>query len=391
MSANSTDPNLQLDKDLGKAHATARSLETEIVALVVETGLYGAFIVLLLYAAHILRRKQPRTWAHTAMFLTSVLMFLMSSTLWSLDIVNIILPMRQIFDKTEAGIEKSYSNLNQIRWFWQSFVFTLEFVVGDSVVTWRACSLWNYQKRVVLPFVISLVACTVTAFVYVGCVADNDWNYLKRPASCQNMETASFYLSLAINGLATFAIAFKAWQFRKDIRNFNPGPGRSNERARRWTFSERIILLLIESGMIYLAIWLSKLYTYIRSPSTGTLPGEFAVSVLNSMGNQVVGLYPTIIIVLVHQKRTLWDVSNISWTTPTLDTTGSPGQIQAGSRSWAMRQVSEVGNQTSVVTTMRFGDGGEGEGEGSGESEQDSEVRSGTDYEVREEAEKRLA
>lgn len=77
MSANSTDPNLQLDKDLGKAHATARSLETEIVALVVETGLYGswmhlfrgvqvlllihnitdtgAFIVLLLYAAHILR------------------------------------------------------------------------------------------------------------------------------------------------------------------------------------------------------------------------------------------------------------------------------------------------------------------------------------------------
>lgn len=60
------------------------------------------------------------------MFLTSVLMFLMSSTLWSLDIVNIILPMRQIFDKTESGIEKSYSNLNQIRWFWQSFVFTLE-------------------------------------------------------------------------------------------------------------------------------------------------------------------------------------------------------------------------------------------------------------------------
>lgn len=60
------------------------------------------------------------------MFLTSVLMFLMSSTLWSLDIVNIILPMRQIFDNTEAGIEKSYSNLNQIRWFWQSFVFTLE-------------------------------------------------------------------------------------------------------------------------------------------------------------------------------------------------------------------------------------------------------------------------
>lgn len=117
------------------------------------------------------------------MFLTSVLMFLMSSTLWSLDIVNIILPMRQIFDKTESGIEKSYSNLNQIRWFWQSFVFTLEvrtaalhytagvrkltrmrlleqFVVGDSVVTWRACSLWNYQKRIVLPFVVSLVACT---------------------------------------------------------------------------------------------------------------------------------------------------------------------------------------------------------------------------------------
>lgn len=52
-----------------------------------------------------------------------------------------------------------------------------------------------------------------------------------------------------------------------------------------------------------------------------------------------------------------------------------------------MRQVSEVGNQTSVVTTMRFGDGGEGEGE----SEQDSEVRSKTESEMREEAEKRLA
>ena len=67
------------------------------------------------------------------MFLTAVLMFLMSSTLWSLDIVNIILPMRQIFNKSQEGIVKSYSNLNQARWFWQSVVFTLEVDITEII------------------------------------------------------------------------------------------------------------------------------------------------------------------------------------------------------------------------------------------------------------------
>lgn len=69
------------------------------------------------------------------MYSTCALMFLMSSTLWSIDVVNIILPICQILDGSEQGLQTKYSNLNATRWFWQSFIFTLE--VSTSRLDWE--------------------------------------------------------------------------------------------------------------------------------------------------------------------------------------------------------------------------------------------------------------
>jgi hypothetical protein len=50
---------------------------------------------------------------------------------------------------------------------------------------------------------------------------------------------------------------------------------------------------------------LTQLIVFINFPSTS--PAFYAYAVLKGMGNQMAGMYPTIIIVIVNFQRTFWE------------------------------------------------------------------------------------
>lgn len=62
------------------------------------------------------------------MYAISALMFAMSTTLWTLDIIDIVLPLRQMFSytDTQAAAAKNFSELNQTKLFLGSIIFNLE-------------------------------------------------------------------------------------------------------------------------------------------------------------------------------------------------------------------------------------------------------------------------
>lgn len=53
------------------------------------------------------------------------------------------------------------------------------------------------------------------------------------------------------------------------------------------------------------ALQLMQLIEFLNFPSTS--PAFYAYAVLKGMGNQMAGMYPTIIIVIVNFQRTFWE------------------------------------------------------------------------------------
>ncbi|EIM80791.1 uncharacterized protein STEHIDRAFT_162561 [Stereum hirsutum FP-91666 SS1] len=297
---------MSTSQEVASLVGAGQEIASAVSTMVPESVLYGAYLIFMIFAAIILHAKRERTKAHIIMFSVSTIMFAMSTTLWTFDIINIVLPLHQMFSytDTQAAVAKNFSNINETKYFLGSIIFTLEFIMGDAVIAWRACAIWNMNKRIILFFGTMLSLSLTLTCVYVGCVGVNDWDFLDRPASCQDMVTAAFFVSVASNLASTCMIGLKAWHLRKDMRASNKDG---------WSSAGKVVLLLVESGFIWLVIWLSQCFTYLPvfTPSSGTA-AWIANNVLNSVGNQIVGLYPAIVIVLVHHQYTIWDTSNIS-------------------------------------------------------------------------------
>jgi hypothetical protein len=72
--------------------------------------------------------------------------------------------------------------------------------------------------------------------------------------------------------------------------------------------SERLLVFLVESGFVYCLFWLTQLVLFFPpSRASGSI---WAWEVLAPLGNQISGLYPTIIIVVVKLQHSLHDTYN---------------------------------------------------------------------------------
>ncbi|KAJ3750796.1 hypothetical protein DFH05DRAFT_117003 [Lentinula detonsa] len=260
----------------------ARNNYHGVCGLIAESALYGIYTALIVYALRHLNvfADDSRRQARVITLLSLLLMFAMSTTLWALDITDFLKGLYKILvltDGTTAQRNADYMFELNPRVITQTTLFSIEYLIGDSVVVWRACALWGYRKTVVLLPILLL------ASAIVG-----------EPQICYNSYIGTFFLSIAINLLATSLIATKAWMHRRLLQSA------SVERSTRVL---KVLILLVESGFIYLLLWATKSMS-IFVDLNSTPSGQFAVTMLNSVGNQIVGLYPTLLMVLVHMQRT---------------------------------------------------------------------------------------
>ncbi|KAF9062205.1 hypothetical protein BDP27DRAFT_1406327 [Rhodocollybia butyracea] len=181
--------------------------------------------------------------------------------------------------------------------FAQTAIFTFLFVIGDAVVVWRACAILQYEWRVIWIPLLLLTSTLFMAFFYLGCMGLNDWRILENQAQvCANGQLAGYALSITTNSVATFLVAYKAWVHRKSMEGLLGARIRKSRAA-------NILTLLIESGLIYLVIWASKGWVYNSSLGQKTIAAQFANTIMNAAGNQIAGLYPTIVIVIINQDE----------------------------------------------------------------------------------------
>ncbi|THU85355.1 hypothetical protein K435DRAFT_869355 [Dendrothele bispora CBS 962.96] len=293
-------------------------------SLMTESLIWGFHIVAISFATYLLLQKRYFHSTPRAILLTAVfLMFSLSSTLFFLHIYQFAvqakgiyladsLPQQSLSDKT-ASVQVANNKAS----FAQDILFAVEpnLRIGCATVgngwlcarslIWRTWSIWAPDHRIViLPIFLwiaslgSLVAWTITRVTLS--IEKNGWiDFNFRNDDPDFLLLTNYILSLCVNGLSTTFIGYKAWQFKKFKRFANSGSSLLTEHI------AKILSLLVESGLVYFLIFSVQLVNFVPDPNISGI----AAAVIAGIGNQLLGLYPTLIITLVYLKKTVWDSS----------------------------------------------------------------------------------
>ncbi|KAK0193882.1 hypothetical protein F5146DRAFT_1134671 [Armillaria mellea] len=242
----------------------------------------------------------------------------MSTSLWVMDMVDVLGPLQAVLVDSQGSFSERFSDYmyttQNNRVVAQTFIFTFECNFDQMLYD----ALWAFDLKVIAAPLVSLIAGVVMAFFFVGCTGQTGWRLIdgEQALLCNHAQEATFFLSLGTNAIATFLIAYKAWLFRQSFtRAYSLQPIRQSR-----TLTEKILMLFVESGFIYLCFWIAKSITYFPVSTAIQAEAYFGATVLNSAGNQVVGLYPTIIVAIVARHQTNWDAPVVSLEPLTVDT-----------------------------------------------------------------------
>ncbi|KAM5536427.1 hypothetical protein V8D89_009863 [Ganoderma adspersum] len=193
--------------------------------------------------------------------------------------------------------------------------FTINVILGDAIVCWRACVVWS-NKRVVS----SVCGLFLLATLVLG-LADSVRGCRAIPAQFDPIDMTDYInpvgtmfeglpigvaacaLSLSTNVLATSLIGYKAWQMRRRLRGYLVAKIGGSQ-------VEKLFAVLIESGAVYCAIWavvvVFQVAEYNATMALGPARASFLDILSVFMGGAVVpavAIYPAFIIVLVALNR----------------------------------------------------------------------------------------
>ncbi|KAJ3803999.1 hypothetical protein F5876DRAFT_70986 [Lentinula aff. lateritia] len=255
----------------------AQQTEPGIAALVLQTFLYGIYASITLPTVLTLVERRPRSKPWFFLLVSTIVMFLLSTICMVLEVVNTmgVFQLEGIKLETQGAFQPptawyGFRGAND-RTLVQATIFSLEFILGDAIVVWRAGTLWAFDLKIMFSMII----------VLLGDFGQADWWYIAgtQPKSCNVSQRTMFLLSFSTNAIATFFIALKAWQHREAFIALPDSLSSSGSWNKSCSPAQKIMILFLESGFLYMLFW---------------------------------GLYPTAIILLIHRERSSWDTSEIS-------------------------------------------------------------------------------
>ncbi|KAF8634720.1 hypothetical protein AX15_000736 [Amanita polypyramis BW_CC] len=233
----------------------------KIVRIAFEAAFYGVYIILISASTTILTRRGFRSPWKVYVLCITIVMFLGSSLFMAIDIADIVLRLKIILlddsniDDLQDRMNEADAKTQTLAWTGEIlFVFML--ILGDSVVLWRTWAIY-YGKRVytILPF-LTWLGSLLAGLYELGCDVKTHWAFLSSTPSassqgaesCAKSDLSSFTLSYATNLICTCLIFLRAWSFRNSMRKHLGS-------AKLDTQAGKIMVLLVESGLLYLTIY----------------------------------------------------------------------------------------------------------------------------------------
>ncbi|KAJ6529022.1 hypothetical protein DFH09DRAFT_1185427 [Mycena vulgaris] len=324
------------DTDAQVLYLYGQATTQDAVGLIWETIFLSAYGVFFAVAVYSICRRGLKSHSSIAMLCVVVYLYATSLTLWALNVTwwfktansllidgpSIPLPDRE--DVANAKVAALATPMEAL------FMFNM--VVGDSVVIWRARVLYQRMLWVVSIPCIMLVMSFIFTIIDITCLTGAGLSDQSSIAGggplCAHAELMSWAFSFVTNATCTILIGFKAWQHRKATRALNIVGDKRRMSA------DKILSILVESGFIYCLFWLTQLILFFDI-SRGT-PLIYAYELFSGMGDQISGMYPTLIIVIVNFHQTIWEPAS------SLTTSGAAGSTM----QWATGSKRTVPTET---------------------------------------------
>ncbi|KAK0444607.1 uncharacterized protein EV420DRAFT_1573831 [Desarmillaria tabescens] len=217
-----------------------------------------------------------------------IAMTVLNSIMWALATSHMAVSFRQNFlaflkqHAAEGGDVLEDNSSPTI--YSQLSLESINIVIGDSIVIWRAWTLWS-RKTWVITAAVGIVRAFATAPPRTS---------LFNNPSLSSWAIAFIASTLVTNVWATSLVAYRTWSHNKIIREIT-GEGLM-DRFRR---QNGVMALLIESGVFYSTTWV--LFIAIIA----FICGNNGVYIVVDMLSQLTAIYPTLIITLVCLQSTL--------------------------------------------------------------------------------------
>ncbi|CAK5262001.1 unnamed protein product [Mycena citricolor] len=309
--------------------ATLRSIGLDLiksfVAIVNESILLTIYGVLVLKACSVLLRKE---WRRTPTLLTIIAlltMFAVCVVLWALDMANFIMEVKlsMVIDLDLALDARFHNALAFILKLAaaQDALYSYLSLIGDAIIIWRLWNLRTYFPRwvIVLPLA-SLLGSTVVTVLLTYCVgavgSEIVLGTFQNPELCRNVQISTYAMACATTTLATGLIGATAWSYASGLKSMTSDPGKSswqtgsgrNRRVR--SQGESILVLMIESGLFYFLFFAIQLVgdvPRVHRFVTANNVLSFLFTMFSYATSVIVGIYPTIVVVLAQTKAGVLD------------------------------------------------------------------------------------
>ncbi|KAF9257702.1 hypothetical protein L218DRAFT_878875 [Marasmius fiardii PR-910] len=318
----------------GERAASGTVILYHAIATTCQTFFYGIYACLAIFSVYLMVKTGLQTGVRRYLFMMSIFMFFISTLYWISKFLDLLMDIHNHFiDRQPPATSFATSPVLIL-----GAVVLINYALTDAVVLWRAwvlCSV-DYRKWLYVPLFFLWCSCvsifatiairvTIQSMTHVdGSTTDPRIKPLTRALDV--FQVANVVFSLLLNLSATGLIAYKAWCFRRWIK-FDLKAIRG-----RRTRGERIIALLIESGVLYCISVISTLvFTVIRLP-VGTL-GD----IYTPVNIQIAGMYPLVVLLLVNHGRSLEQTMLGTHTTNN-----------------ASRSMARISNNHRTLETIRF-------------------------------------
>ncbi|KAJ7103906.1 hypothetical protein C8R44DRAFT_640443 [Mycena epipterygia] len=245
------------------------------------------------------------------MLLVVIYLYATSLTLWGLNITLWFKRATDFFvdDSTILLLDRmAASNVDlELVGTPMESLFLFNMIVGDSVVIWRAWVLYHRTLWVLSAPCLMLLMSFIFSVIDMTCLTGAGWSSQTTLASggaiCEHAELTSWAFSFVTNATCTILIGYKAWYATSQHRRTTKALQMSVNSSRMST--NRILSLIVESGFVYCLFWLTQLILFFDISRDA--PAIYVYQLFAGMGDQISGMYPTLIIVIVNLHQTIWD------------------------------------------------------------------------------------
>ncbi|KAI0312905.1 hypothetical protein OF83DRAFT_1143802 [Amylostereum chailletii] len=309
--------------------STTSSVSQTLVPLIVETVFFGVFTLLIICSTYLIIRRSFRSLPHKVMLFATLVMYAGATISWTSQLYILFTLAKEMNDAQAAAsdvldeLQTQRTCLGRAAPTYEGYLKTTEgplnvcvptalltvnIVFSDAIVLWRAWVLHS-RGRVVLGVSVALLF--ATAALSIVDTRDACASLSLRQLFTGNVYgAAAFLLSWTTNVWATSLIAMKAWRYRRFIVRHLDG-GSTHTRM------ENVMALLVESGLLYCLFWtflvVLQFVNTFGSPASsnfravGKRFNNTSALIVKGGLVQLIGIYPTLVIVAICLKRTPCD------------------------------------------------------------------------------------